>query len=266
MKQHPFHALLLLVLLAAPPGLAAQNNGVIHLITSIDAVNSDISAGCQRDYELATELFGEAAHLAGMSLKPYNLHFDQRQVRNFIDDFRCESNDVVIFLYSGHGFSYDEDGDQWPWPYLYCCDRNAGLSEESCEVDLEDDVYNVLVNKGARMTLVLGNSCNDPLTSTQSNANAYPYEEAQYEHNHYLKGDLFARFAGNILASACSKNQGSYTNIEEGSYFVVELARFIIAGLESDEPGCWEGILEKTQASVRDLTNGRQVPQFRIRY
>ncbi|MBK8702495.1 MAG: caspase family protein [Saprospiraceae bacterium] len=119
--------------------LAAQGNGTLHLITCIDVINSDISQGCSKDYQNATELFKVVADMGGMNYRPVNLQFDKDEVETFVDNFRCGPNDIVVFLYSGHGFQYDNDGDLWPWPFMFYCNREeVDIYNDACELDLEE--------------------------------------------------------------------------------------------------------------------------------
>lgn len=258
-------AILCFTLLFPASKAPGQTAGTLYLITSIDVLNADISAGCRKDGELSVEVFGgEAARLAGMQFKHINLAFNQHAVTEFLDQFQCEPNDAVIFLYSGHGFRYDDDGDEWPWPYLYLCERDAGNDDSACDYDLEE-VYNTLVAKGPRMSITLGSSCNDPLNASDMAAGAVPYEDDASSHQRYLKAELFSQFSGHIIASACSQNQSAYTNIEQGSYFAIELFKAIATALDADRPVSWEYIFRKTKEAVNTLTDGRQTPQFRVR-
>ncbi|MFM9948369.1 MAG: caspase family protein [Saprospiraceae bacterium] len=243
--------------------LAAQANDTLHLITSIDVVNSDIAQGCSKDYQNANELFKAVAEMGGMNYRPVNLRFDRDQVEAFVHNFQCGPNDVVVFLYSGHGFQYDNDGDLWPWPHLFYCNRERGINNDDCELDLED-VYDLLVEKNPRMSITLGNSCNDPIDSSQGSTNtAGEANDFSGSGGNLQKIGLFTNFRGHILASASSPGQGSYTTDENGAYFIVELFKHIAEGLDSDQPTSWKNILEQTKNSVKSL-NSNQTPQYRI--
>lgn len=266
MRKHPFQTTLLCFFLLLGISLTGRAQGTLYLVTCIDAVNADIAGGCKQDAELAVDLFrGEAARLAGLNFSQIDLPFSQAAVQDFVDKFQCNSNDVVIFLYSGHGFRYDDDGDEWPWPYMYLCDRNSDKETLDCDFDLEQ-VYDALVEKGPRMSITIGNSCNDPLENSDPDSDATPYVEDASQRQRFFRADLFSQFSGHIIASACSRNQSAYTNIDAGSYFAVELFKSIAAALDSDKPRSWEGIFNKTKTAVNTLTDGRQTPQFRVRY
>ena len=256
--------ILLFCLSLAVFDLMAQGNGTLHLITSIDRINSDISQGCSKDHENANELFKVVAEMGGLEYHPVNLRFDREEVEAFIHNFQCDANDIVVFLYSGHGFQYDNDGDLWPWPHLFYCNREqVDIHNAACELDLED-VYDLLVEKNPRMSITLGNSCNDPLDNSQGSANtAGEAHDFSGSGGNLQKIGLFTNFRGHILASASSPGQGSYTTDEEGAYFIVELFKYIAESLDSDQPTSWKNILEQTKNSVKSR-NSNQTPQYRI--
>jgi hypothetical protein len=243
--------------------LAAQGNGTLHLITSIDYINSDIALGCKKDHENADELFKVVAEMGGMNYRPVNLRFDRDQVIEFVVNFTCDPEDVVVFLYSGHGFQYDNDGDLWPWPHLFYCKREEAGATDACELDLEE-VYELLKEKNPRMSMTLGNSCNDPLDSSEGSTGTSGEDFDFSEPGAKLqKAGLFTNFRGHIIASASSPGQGSYTTDEEGAYFIIEFFKHIAIGLDSDQPTSWKNILERTKNSVTER-NANQTPQYRI--
>ncbi len=262
MRNHIFLFFLLFFLSSSSFDLRAQ--GALHLITCIDVINSDISQGCSKDYQNATELFKVVADMGGMNYRPVNLQFDKDEVETFVDNFRCGPNDIVVFLYSGHGFQYDNDGDLWPWPFMFYCNREeVDIYNDACELDLEE-VYETLKSKNPRMSITLGNSCNDSLDDSQgsSNSEGEDFDFSDSDGN-LQKIDLFTKFRGHIIASASSPGQGSYTTDEEGAYFIIELFKHIAVGLDSDQPTSWKNILEQTKRSVNER-NSNQTPQYRI--
>lgn len=261
----PSRLLLLLFLLSIFAfDLPAQRNGTLHLITAIDVINEDIAQGCKKDYENANEIFKFIAQTGGMNYQAYNLEFKLQSVTSFFTQFHCGTNDAIVFLYSGHGLRYDDDGDDWPWPYMYFCDiAEKDFHSDNCEADLEelhDDIKSILK---PRMALIIGNSCNESVvldTPINSSGESSDFTEGQDE----LTGiELFTKFRGNIITSACGPGQKSYTTDENGSYFVVDLFKYIADALASQERTSWMSILEQTRSSVVEL-NQSQVPQYKI--
>ncbi|MBK8921222.1 MAG: caspase family protein [Saprospirales bacterium] len=265
MKPSLFSRLFLFFLLANSFGVTGQG-GTLHLIASIDNVNSDIRQGCQQDYQSAVNHFSAVAQDAGMGFNQQLLSFDLGAVTEYIQGFECGPNDVVVFFYYGHGVRYEDDGQEWPWPYLYYCEKNPDNDPESCELDM-DWVQEQLIAKNARMTIVLGDSCNDVQDSPEANnylagESAAREDPDPSEENSYSNLDLIRAFRGHIIASAASPGQTSETNNAEGSYFAVEFFHFLLEALTTSNPTSWENILRKTKAKVQQVSGGSQTPQY----
>lgn len=267
MRHLSFIRCIPLCLLFALPGLSGQNNGTLHLIASIDNLNEDLMKGCEKDFAKAGDLFKAIAEDAGMAFEPHQLSFNRDEVEAFISGFQCNPNDLVIFLYSGHGFRYEDDGEEMRWPYLYYCNADEGQEKESCELDL-DWVQNTLTSKSPRMTITIGDCCNNVLDNEEANAELAngaqePEESEDFENTDFKKLDLITRFHGDIIATACSPGQGSYTNNDDGSYFVNALFGAMYDALTAGTATTWKGILDKTRAEVQREKPG-QTPQYYI--
>ncbi|NUQ23872.1 MAG: caspase family protein [Saprospiraceae bacterium] len=264
MAQQSRLLLLLLLLSIFAFDLPAQRNGTLHLITAIDGINDDIAQGCKKDYENADELFKFIAQTGGMEYRLHNLSFDQTEVASFIQDFHCDPEDLVVFLYSGHGFRYDNDGDFWPWPFMYFCNREEmDIYSETCELDLED-LRDDLINKNPRMTLVIGNSCNEMLDNEAGGPATESEDMDLSDSDQALQGvALFTEFRGHILTSASGPGQKAYTTDDHGAYFIIEFFKHIAEALDAQEPTSWKNILGQTKHSVTER-NSDQIPLFKI--
>lgn len=248
-----------------PAGTTGQAS-TLHLIASIDNVNDDISQGCEKDYREALELFTAVAKDAGMKFAPKRLSFDLGEVEEFLEGFQCEPNDLVVFFYSGHGVRYEDDGQEWPWPYLYYCERHPDNDPMDCELDL-DWVQEMLLEKEPRMTIVLSDSCNDVVDNPSANAGLTgnsdaPFDGGPPESGHYANLGLIQSFRGHIIASAASPGQAAEMNPADGSLFAGQFFHFLLEALTSPNPTSWEQVLKQTKNRVRQLSNGNQTPQF----
>ena len=268
MKQLLFSICLLLSILARPLGLAGQGNGTLHLILSIDEYNEDIRKGCIEDREYLSSIFEWIAEDAGMSYRPYNVGFSPGDVYGFMDEFTCGPNDAVIFFYSGHGFR--EEDDNVIWPFLYYCEKNeqAGIngSLQDCGVPL-DWIHQMLISKHPRMSLTIGNSCNEVPGNEQANQMAQGHKKQKTDQpgeNSFSHLELLTRFKGHIIASGASPGQFSYTTDDDGSYFVNGLVDVLVEDLFiAEQPTSWASILKKTRDIVQQQKPDQR-PQFLI--
>ncbi len=264
MRQLPVLFLLLCFTLIRPFGLSGQST--LHLIISYDNGNQDIRQGCQKDFEKTRTFFSGIARDAGMGFQLHTLRFSQEEVYNFFTGFKCGSEDAVIFFYTGHGFRQEDD--QVIWPFLYYCVNNGqgdspNLSD--CGVPL-DWIHQMLISKQPRMSITLGNSCNVvPGQEEASPAAGLQRKSAEQPDESSLQNlDLLTKFRGHILASGASPGQFSYTNDDDGSYFVNELIAVLSDGLLfAEHPSSWASMLKKTRDEVQKKKPDQR-PQFLI--
>lgn len=265
MNRTSFLCAFLFFVLVLPAGIMGQA-GVLHLIASIDNVNEDISQGCEKDYREALELFSAVAKDAGMAFSPKRISFNLEDVEAFLDNFQCGPNDLVVFFYSGHGVRYEDDGQEWPWPYLYYCERNPNNDPADCELDL-DWVQEMLIEKEPRMTIVLSDSCNDVVDNPSANAGLSedagdPSDDAPSGGDRFSNLGLIQSFRGHIIASAASPGQAAEMDPSEGSFFAGQFFHFLLEALTSPNPSSWEQVLKQTKNQVRQMTGGKQTPQY----
>ncbi|MCB9285885.1 MAG: caspase family protein [Lewinellaceae bacterium] len=266
MKPLKLLFILLLFAFAQPLDLPAQST--LHLILSIDQYNQDISKGCEIDDVNLTSTLEWLAEDAGMGIQKYTYGFSQQDAYNFFQGFTCGPDDVVVFFYSGHGFRTEDDNVIWPLMY-YCVENEAptgGEGLKSCGVPL-DWVHQVLIKKGPRMSITIGNSCNNVPGDDSANKRAQGLKKdkpGQPDGNKMQNLALLTSFSGHIIASGASPGQFAYTNDEDGSYFVNELTNVLLDGMVfAENPTSWASMLKKTRDEVQKKKPDQR-PQFLI--
>lgn len=268
MKNLPLLFFFLFSLLAAPGFLSGQSTGTLHLILSIDEYNEDIRQGCMEDRDYLSSVFEWIAEDAGMYYEPHTVGFSPYDVYSFMDEFTCGPDDAVIFFYSGHGFR--EEDDNVIWPFLYYCekDEQAGVSGslEDCGVPL-DWIHQVLISKHPRMSITIGNSCNEVPGDELANERAQSLKKQKPDQggeNTLSHLELLTRFKGHIIASGASPGQFSYTNDDNGSYFVNGLVDVLLEDLFiSEQPTSWASIFKRARDIVQHQKPDQR-PQFLI--
>ncbi len=260
--------ILVLLIAAHLTNLTGQNSGALHLLISIDDRNEDMREGCRKDAEKASSFFQEVAQNAGMPFQLHTLAFDQDQIFNFFQNFTCGSNDVLVFLYSGHGFRNEDD--QVIWPLLYYCVNNGQSGPagdlKNCGVPL-DWIHKLLISKQPRLSIAVGNSCNNIPDNEEANKLAEDLKKKDpdpSDSGNLRNMELLTNFSGHIVISGASPGQYSYTNDEDGSYFVNEWVDVLSEGLfYAENPTSWASMLKKTRDEVQKKKPDQR-PQFLI--
>lgn len=235
-----------------------NNLGNFHFIVVANTGVSDIGTACKVDLDNLRSEFKGISKVLGM---PYIEHeisgetYSKENLATVIKDFKAESNDVVVFVYTGHGFRFQDQTDYYP---------NMDLSASSYDDCTKNfvalsDVYKELKNKGARLTVVLSDCCNSvinanrPVLTTNSlfsrSNNNYDIEKLQ---------SLFVYSEGSLLATAASPGEYSWCGITGGFFImsVIESLRSQISALNTNNPS-WDTLLSDaiSAAATKTETN-----------
>jgi len=139
-----------------------------QLFLIIVANTEDISIGstCAVDKDATYKTFNTLATFLGIQFVPkviYGKEFSKVNVDNAISSIKPNPNDIVIFYYSGHGFSNTKDN--YRFPFLDLRDNISQPFGGAYALNIED-IYKRIKLKGARLNLVFSDCCNsDPSLS-----------------------------------------------------------------------------------------------------
>lgn len=101
----------------------------------------------------------------------YGSRYNKTSVETALAKLKPGKNDIVVFYYSGHGFT-DQKQPKRQFPFLDLRDPNKRPRPEPIKMALNiEDIYKTIVAKGARMNIVLSDCCNDTveIKKTQNN-------------------------------------------------------------------------------------------------
>lgn len=162
-----------------------------------------------------------------------------------LNDFTCDTNDIVVFCYLGHGGRSPEDTSLFPQMCLH-------ESSSSNYVPLER-VKNELAKHGAKLTIVIGDCCNSygenikPKPIPQEGPTMLPGATVN------LIDQLFKQTSGVVIMCASKPGTYGWTNSVTGMYFNNALMEAIkSANLNSIIPGQpWQSVMNIV---MKDLT------------
>ncbi|HMO32673.1 MAG TPA: caspase family protein [Lacibacter sp.] len=133
-----------------------------YLILIANTNDPLIGTSSQKDLQGMTETFTVLTRQAGITLVPVVVAGDAFNIgntRKVIDTIRPGPADIVLFYYSGHGFRYSNDNSKYPRISF----RTNNLQVRANNNLAVEDVYNRLLAKGARVTIVISDCCNEKL-------------------------------------------------------------------------------------------------------
>lgn len=243
-------------LLESDDNLNRAPEATMHFLFLANTEIGDIGAAVSMDLRrLTSEMKGVCSRL-GLSYKPYIVqgeNFGHEALLKQIQSMQPDKNDIVIFVYSGHGFRWNDQVDPYPQLALVT-DDYTDIKKTGNYVALSD-IDRELTAKGARLTIVLADCCNSiygepsplPLSSNTllSRGNTNLSTER-------LRS-LFMKTQGHLLCSAAAPGEVSWCNQAGGNFTCnfIEAFRKEINLLSDGAEASWQTIIEATVQNTR---------------
>jgi len=140
--------------------------GNLHLMIVANTEVSDIGPACSMDMRRIRSEFTGMSKALNLKLNTYVVsgdNYGKSQVQKVISGLEPNKDDVVVFVYSGHGFRFKDQKDYYP-----CLDLTTTAYDKLGENFLPlSNIYEDIVAKGARLNIVLSDCCNSEVTEEQ---------------------------------------------------------------------------------------------------
>jgi len=250
--------------LFAPPANTTYTNvsntlspAKLYLITVANTEDASIGTGVKRDI---VNVYNELKDVASFLSMPFiykeisGPNFTKQNVNSVLAGLYPGSNDVVIFYYSGHGFTYDFDPNQ-AYPQLDFR-TNAHFQEVDQYTINASDIYFTIKKKNARLSLIITDCCNASIGAIKPFGKNYPQTaKSVLTWNKSYCYNLFMQSKGCILAAAAQKGQSAYCDAS-GSYFTSNLMTSMekyLSKFQLKTPS-WEQIVDEAKVSTASLS------------
>jgi hypothetical protein len=232
----------------------------MHIIIVANVNDDSIGASAAKDKD---EMLKMLNNLAGtMKVKTNEVviagdNYSKKNLLNALSKLQPQKQDMVIFYYSGHGFRKSKTAEanlpmDGIFPHLDLrANKNQDYLKESIGID---SIYNVLVRKGARFNLVLGDCCNSVVeaTNTVSKPPGAPRGPELEKSMRNLQTMFLQPTPVSIIATAANVQELASSNNNFGgffSYFFRSTLNFYLSPLRVDTP-TWEALLQEAQAET----------------
>ncbi|MBX3723107.1 MAG: caspase family protein [Turneriella sp.] len=169
-----------------------------------------------------------------------------------VNGLKAESDDTVIFYYSGHGFRTQQVKTRWPLLYI----PDAGDKG----VDFQW-VIDTLQQKQPRMVLAISDSCNSFIDSpprTMGSRSMQVDQEALWK-------KLFVEFSGRIYASGSQVGQFSFGEDSQGGAFTSRFLSIVRSEVKKNDTN-WDTIMKQAtkQIPINSAQQKTQDPQYQL--
>lgn len=139
----------------------------IYLIAVANTEEDDIGASCAKDQSRNVKTFNTLAMYMGVQIITQTIdgnNFGKENIDKALKALNPSPNDIVIFTYSGHGFTIPKENRKFP---------NLDLRSFAAQSYLDyykniEDIFNEIKRKGARFNLVISDCCNNDPNSSNS--------------------------------------------------------------------------------------------------
>lgn len=231
----------------------ANEKSTLHLMVVANTAIGDIGASCGIDRRNLVSEFKGIAEAVGMGYKQYILEdqdFTKANLVTTMGNFRPAANDVVIFIYRGHGFRWSNQTKNYPQLDL----RYSSYTRisEATSINLEE-VYSTLTAKGARLNLFFADCCNSDVGISQLTSASFMNMQSNNSYDLQKLRKLFLSSKGYLISTAASPGEVSWANNANGGFYTVSLLQSLreeISYLHQDEAD-WEELVQNTIQGAR---------------
>jgi hypothetical protein len=221
----------------------------IHLILVANTLISDIGTSTLVDLNnMVSEVTG-ISEVLGVEMNKIlftDKQFTKKNVENFMFGFKPGLNDVVIFMYSGHGYRYSNQTEKYPQLDMRYSEYQP--MDDAATMNLKQ-VFDELVKKGARLNIVLGDCCNSDVGFSKSVGSSFMNSRSSVDPDLNKLKQLFFQTDGDIIAAGASKGEYSWCTMNNGGFFTTSFIgalREEISKFKTDDTPDWGDVMSHT--------------------
>ncbi len=237
-----------------------QSSPWFYYIFIANTLDSAIGAGCKKDLANVSPLFKRIPFELDLPTKEITVlgsTFSKQTVLNAINSIQPKKQDIVVFYYTGHGFSYKDD-DKVKFPQLDLRSNPAVYDEKIIKASTRNigEIFEMIKSKGARLNLIISDCCNTEIEFYRKWPNPIQVtREPLVAPNRIEMANLFLKRKANILLAAADKEQYAVVDDLLGSLFTFQFSNKLIAALWGKANNVtWETIVEQTNIATLNMS------------
>lgn len=245
-----------------------ENSPATKLILVIVANTRDpeIGKGCRKDIKSIRHMFEELSkHMkfSFLDLVVAEADYSKKNILNAIEMLTPGYNDIVVFYYSGHGFSYEKDtGNQFPQIDMRSHPADNNIEVINNNTQNLKDLFELVKSRGARLNIVIGDCCNSLIEFKRKfkggDDNIRLAERPPIVINKQTCETLFCDYTASILVAAADKGEYAVSDEEIGSIFTFNFTnnlKILMNKAVDPKNGLpWGKLLEETRQKTYELS------------
>jgi hypothetical protein len=238
----------------------------IHLIVVASTLDEVIGPSCRIDAERTVQQYSDVAAFLGIRIivdSIYGDRYSREHVEAAIKKLNPSASDIVVFYYSGHGFT-NPAIPQKKYSFLDLRDPRIRPRPNPRENTLNiEDIYHTIKQKGARLNLVIADCCNDRIEQTNIVGVPPPrHRSAGVKWNWHNVKTLFMNPQKlSLLITAASKDQRATSKNSFGGFYTYYLVSSLntYLGPDKSNPG-WIQVLAEAQQQTMNRVSKMYCP------
>lgn len=188
----------------------------------------------------------------------YSGSFNPVECKTCLDNLKCDTTDIIVFYFIGHGARMAKDNSHSKYPHLLFDDRY----ENSIPLSW---IHQTLKNKGARLTMTFAVCDNSylgvdgkPIIEDVSLpiVKRIHNDSSLEEHDNSSLAKIFLGYKGDMIVCSASPGQhtwGMQTDLGPMDLFTYLLASYF-GNINPDNVMMWPDILESISSQITDTT------------
>ncbi|MBK7128981.1 MAG: caspase family protein [Crocinitomicaceae bacterium] len=221
----------------------------LHLIIVANTLISDIGTSTLVDLNnMVGEVTG-ISEVLGIEMNKMVIqdkNFTKKNVETYMYSFAPGPNDIVIFMYSGHGYRFSNQTEKYPQLDMRYSEYQS--IDDNATMNLKQ-VFDEIVKKGARLNIVLGDCCNSDIGFSRSVGSSFMNSRSSVDPDYEKLKQLFLVSDGDIIAAGASKGEYSWCTMNNGGFFTcsfVGALREEISKFKQDDFPDWGDVMTGT--------------------
>ncbi len=260
-----FYTNLFDVAIRRPTNKPGKPTTKLHLLIVANTEDASIGSTCVIDKNATLKTFGEIAEYMKIPFEPtviFGKNYNKNNVENAINALQPGKDDIVIFYYSGHGFSNLNDGNTFPYIDLRTKDFESIGGANAMNMQ---QIYNNIKLKGARLNIVLSDCCNaDPGLTNNTSSGMASLRHSSLGWSIQNCQQLFLnQRPTSILMTAAAKGEVSAGNNAFGGFFTFNFRETLQKNLGLfGQFVTWEQLLKTAKTQTITKANNTICPNM----
>lgn len=225
----------------------------LRLLMVASTKDQTIGPSVESDVKLVQKNFSEIANKLGIKYQETVIsgqQFTKGNVEKALDNFSANPQDIIVYVYSGHGFRFDNDSDPYPRMFLSSDSDEDVTSQNEMSTT---DAYNILSKKGARLVLFITDCCNTKIGMNKEVVESVSFGTRSGQGNTDLQKleSLFIEEEGTIRVTAAKKGQPALCD-GSGGYLITSIFSNIrnqVSAINNNNPS-WVAIMNSASKAV----------------